>query len=141
LMSEVPFPKNRRSVTLLLYQLRKRHFVFIQPNLGLRPERTLNSDAVRVTPSQQRRTRSRAHWLRHIKIRELAALAREAIQVRRSCLTLAVAEGLDVRVAKVIRVNQNDVRAIRRRASRQRQPEEHRHQKKEARAVHRSKCD
>ena len=49
----------------------------------LRPERAVNADAIRVAAGEQRGARRRTDSLRHMKIGELRALAREPIDVGR----------------------------------------------------------
>ena len=68
----------------------------------------MNANSIRVTTGQQRRPRSRAHWLRHVEIAEYAPLPRQPVEVWR--LKPFRSENTYIRIALIVSENDDYVR-------------------------------
>ena len=112
----MPFAKNCGGVATLFYEFGKSHFVGADADFGARPKRPVDAEAIWITTGKQSATGSRADGLGDMKIAENATLRRETIQIR-SDKTFC-AEDTDVRIALVVRENDDYVGKVRASAGR-----------------------
>ena len=66
-VAEVPLAEDGGRVALRLEHFGDRHLVVVDADLGVRPERPLDADAIRVAAGQERRARRGADRLGRVK--------------------------------------------------------------------------
>ena len=103
----MPFSKNGGGVSTGLEQLGNERFPGIDALRTGVIQRAEESDAIGVTARHQRRPRRGADRLRHIKAGELHAFLRHPVEIR--CLKAFRSETADIRVAQIIRNDDDEV--------------------------------
>ena len=97
--AQMPLPGEKRRITRRLHRLRERRSFQREPvrirrgeqlritlplvRLHRRADEIRDARTLRPLPAQNRRTRRRAHRARRVRIRELRAILREAVEIRR----------------------------------------------------------
>ena len=110
LIADVPFAEHRGAISGRLEDLADGGVLRIEP-AGTRRMCAEDLRPARIAPAQQRGAGGRANGLRDVEVVKLAALAGQSLDIRR--LIGWIPERMEIRPARVIEENQDEVRTLR----------------------------